>query len=81
MLSPKVHRVILELIFTMGLLLVAVSLGAVLAWLLLGENLGWAEIAGSAVILIGIWIAHVGSRRDAAAERSAAQSAESRAAP
>ncbi len=34
MLSPKVHRVILELIFTMGLLLVAVSLGAVLAWLL-----------------------------------------------
>ena len=54
---------------------------AVFAWLLLGENLGWAEIAGSAVILIGIWIAHVGSRRDAAAERSAAQSAESRAAP
>jgi drug/metabolite transporter (DMT)-like permease len=41
---------------------------AVLAWLLLGEHLGAAEIAGSAVILLGIWIAHKGSRRDAARE-------------
>jgi drug/metabolite transporter (DMT)-like permease len=41
---------------------------AVFAWLLLGEHLGLAEIAGSAVILAGIWIAHRGSRRDAAAE-------------
>lgn len=41
---------------------------AVFAWLLLGERLGPAEIAGSAVILLGIWLAHKGSRRDAAAE-------------
>jgi len=41
---------------------------AVLAWLLLGEHLGPAEIAGSAIILLGIWIAHRGSRRDTAAE-------------
>ncbi len=41
---------------------------AVLAWLLLGEHLGFAEIAGSAVILAGIWIAHKGSQRDIAAE-------------
>src|SRR5262249_38276648 len=33
---------------------------AVFAWLLLGERLGAAEIAGSAVILLGIWIAHKG---------------------
>jgi len=45
---------------------------AVFAWLLLGEQLGLGEIAGSAVILIGIWIAHRGSRRDAAAEACAA---------
>ena len=44
---------------------------AVLAWLLLGERLGPAEIAGSAVILLGIWIAHRGSRRDTAAEARA----------
>ncbi|MCW5773660.1 MAG: DMT family transporter [Rhodospirillaceae bacterium] len=41
---------------------------AVLAWLLLGERLGPGEIAGSAAILAGIWIAHAGSRRDAIAE-------------
>ncbi len=45
---------------------------AVFAWLLLGERLGLAEIAGSAVILFGIWIAHQGSRRDLAAEAAAA---------
>ncbi len=44
---------------------------AVLAWLLLGERLGPAEIGGSAVILLGIWIAHKGSRRDGAAEAGA----------
>jgi drug/metabolite transporter (DMT)-like permease len=44
---------------------------AVFAWLLLGEHLGLADIAGSAVILVGIWIAHRGSRRDAAAEAAA----------
>lgn len=44
---------------------------AVLAWLLLDEKLGPAEIAGSAVILVGIWIAHKGSRRDTAAEAEA----------
>jgi drug/metabolite transporter (DMT)-like permease len=44
---------------------------AVFAWLLLGEHLGPAEIAGSVVILVGIWIAHRGSRRDAAAEADA----------
>jgi drug/metabolite transporter (DMT)-like permease len=44
---------------------------AVFAWLLLGEQIGLADIAGSAVILIGIWIAHRGSRRDAAAEADA----------
>ncbi|MGH7006431.1 MAG: DMT family transporter [Alphaproteobacteria bacterium] len=40
---------------------------AVFAWILLGEALGPIEIAGSAVILAGIWIAHKGSRRDEAA--------------
>ena len=45
---------------------------AVFAWLLLGERLGIADIAGSGVILIGIWIAHRGSRRDTAAEAAAA---------
>ena len=44
---------------------------AVFAWILLGENLGWVEIAGSAVILFGIWICHKGSRRDEAVERAA----------
>jgi drug/metabolite transporter (DMT)-like permease len=48
---------------------------AVLAWLLLGEHLGLADIAGSAVILAGIWIAHKGSQRDAAAEARAAPAA------
>jgi len=41
---------------------------AVFAWLLLGERLGLADIAGSAIILLGIWIAHKGSQRDTAAE-------------
>lgn len=50
---------------------------AVFAWILLGERLGLAEVAGSAVILAGIWIAHKGSQRDAAAEAGA----ETRAAP
>lgn len=45
---------------------------AVFAWILLGEKLGLADIAGSAVILAGIWIAHVGSQRDVAAEAVAA---------
>ena len=44
---------------------------AVLAWLLLGERLGIADIAGSAIILVGIWIAHKGSQRDTAAEQVA----------
>jgi len=44
---------------------------AVFAWILLGESLGPAEIAGSAIILAGIWIAHRGSRRDDAALRAA----------
>lgn len=44
---------------------------AVFAWLLLGERIGLADIAGSAVILLGIWLAHKGSRRDAAAEAAA----------
>ena len=44
---------------------------AVFAWILLGERLGLADIAGSAVILAGIWIAHVGSQRDTAHERVA----------
>ena len=48
---------------------------AVLAWLLLGEHLGFGDIAGSAVILAGIWIAHKGSRRDAAAEVAEARAA------
>ena len=48
---------------------------AILAWLLLGERLGPAEIAGSAVILTGIWIAHKGSRRDAAADAAVANAA------
>lgn len=41
---------------------------AVFAWLLLGERIGLADVAGSAVILAGIWIAHKGSQRDTAAE-------------
>ena len=45
---------------------------AVFAWILLGEKIGLADIAGSAVILAGIWIAHQGSRRDTAAEAAAA---------
>ncbi len=44
---------------------------AVFAWVLLGERIGLADVAGSAIILAGIWIAHVGSRRDVAAERAA----------
>jgi len=50
---------------------------AVLAWVLLGEKLAPVDIAGSAIILIGIWIAHVGSRRDDAAERAAERAAKS----
>jgi drug/metabolite transporter (DMT)-like permease len=46
---------------------------AVFAWLLLGERLGAADITGSAVILLGIWIAHKGSRRDAAFDQAAAE--------
>jgi drug/metabolite transporter (DMT)-like permease len=48
---------------------------AVFAWILLGERIGWAEIGGSAVILLGIWIAHKGSQRDTAAERAVAEKA------
>jgi drug/metabolite transporter (DMT)-like permease len=44
---------------------------AVFAWILLGEKLGPFEIAGSFVILLGIWIAHRGSRRDEAVEQAA----------
>jgi drug/metabolite transporter (DMT)-like permease len=54
---------------------------AVFAWLLLGEHLGLADIAGSAVILAGIWIAHRGSRRDSAAEAAARARAAPGAAP
>lgn len=36
---------------------------AMLAWLLLGEALGWVEIGGCAIILLGIWIARHGTRR------------------
>jgi drug/metabolite transporter (DMT)-like permease len=46
---------------------------AVLAWLLLGEHLGVVEVSGSAVILLGIWTAHRGSRRDAARLARAAE--------
>ncbi len=53
---------------------------AVLAWLLLGESLGPVEIAGSAIILAGIWIAHKGSRRDDADSRAGPRTAR-RAAP
>jgi drug/metabolite transporter (DMT)-like permease len=45
---------------------------ALFAWVFIGERLGPADIAGSAIILAGIWIAHRGSRRDAAAEAGAA---------
>jgi drug/metabolite transporter (DMT)-like permease len=54
---------------------------AVLAWVLLGEHLGLADIAGSAIILAGIWIAHKGSQRDAAAEAVAGARAGTPAAP
>ncbi len=42
---------------SVGLLLQPV-MAALLAWTLLGETLGWIEIAGGIVVLIGIGIAH-----------------------
>ena len=42
---------------SVGLLLQPV-MAALFAWILLGETLGWIEIAGGIVVLIGIRIAH-----------------------
>lgn len=42
---------------SVGLLLQPV-MAAVFAWILLGEALGWLEIAGGIVVLIGILVAH-----------------------
>jgi len=43
-------------------LLIQPMAAAYLAWLLLGETLTWAHLAGAAVILTGIYIARRGSR-------------------
>lgn len=42
---------------SVGLLLQPV-MAALFAWVLLGETLGWLEIAGGVVVLIGIFLAH-----------------------
>jgi drug/metabolite transporter (DMT)-like permease len=42
---------------SVGLLLQPV-IAAALAWALLGETLGWVEIAGAIVVLAGIRIVH-----------------------
>jgi drug/metabolite transporter (DMT)-like permease len=42
---------------SVGLLLQPV-MAALFAWVLLGETLGWSEIAGGVAVLVGILIAH-----------------------
>ncbi len=42
---------------SVGLLLQPV-MAALFAWVLLGESMGWLQIAGGVAVLIGIWIAH-----------------------
>jgi len=48
-------------------LLLQPVMAALFAWILLGETLGWFEIAGGIVVLAGIAIAHQAevARRDA----------------
>jgi drug/metabolite transporter (DMT)-like permease len=43
-------------------------IAAILAWILLGETLGWVEIGGALVVLVGIRIVHQAElgRRDTA---------------
>lgn len=37
---------------------------ALTAWLLLGERLGWSELGGGALILVGLWLADAGPEAD-----------------
>jgi drug/metabolite transporter (DMT)-like permease len=42
-------------------LLIQPAMATLYAWALLGERAGWAQLAGGAVILFGIWLARRGS--------------------
>jgi drug/metabolite transporter (DMT)-like permease len=56
--------------FTSVSLLVQPVAATIFAWVLLGESLGAAQIAGGVVVLTGIYMARLGSLRAEADERN-----------